>query len=67
MHRLCMIPWLTNLVEENRALMGDDYWPYGVEKNHAAIDAFLRFHYEQGISQRRWKPEEIFATETLGG
>lgn len=65
MHRLFMIPWLTNLVEENRALMGDDYWPYGVAKNHAAIDAFLRYHYEQGISKRRWRPEEIFAAETL--
>ena len=67
MHRLFMIPWLTNLVEENRALMGDDYWPYGVAKNHAAIDAFLRFHFEQGISKRRWRPEEIFAAETLTG
>jgi 4,5-dihydroxyphthalate decarboxylase len=65
MHRLFMIPWLTNLVEENRALMGDDYWPYGVAKNHAALDAFLRFHHEQGISKRRFRPEEIFAPETL--
>jgi ABC-type nitrate/sulfonate/bicarbonate transport system substrate-binding protein len=65
MHRLFMIPWLTNLVESNRGLMGDDYWPYGVAKNHAALDAFLRFHYEQGISKRRFRPEEIFAPETL--
>lgn len=65
MHRLFMIPWLTNLVEENRALMGDDYWPYGVEKNRATLDTFLRFHFEQGISKRRWTPEEIFVPETL--
>jgi ABC-type nitrate/sulfonate/bicarbonate transport system substrate-binding protein len=63
MHRLFMIPWLTNLVEANRALMGDDYWPYGIKKNRAAIDAFLRFHYEQGLSKRRYEPEEIFAPE----
>lgn len=65
MHRLFMIPWLTNLVEANRALLGDDYWPYGVAKNRAALDAFLRFHHEQGISARRFRIEELFAAETL--
>ena len=28
-----MLPWLTDHVEETRALMGDDYWPYGFARN----------------------------------
>jgi 4,5-dihydroxyphthalate decarboxylase len=27
MHRLFMTPWLTAHQEENRKLMGDDFWP----------------------------------------
>ena len=29
-------------VAETRELMGDDYWPYGVEPNRKALETFLR-------------------------
>jgi 4,5-dihydroxyphthalate decarboxylase len=29
------------------------------------LDAFLRYHHEQGLSKRRLRPEELFAPETL--
>jgi 4,5-dihydroxyphthalate decarboxylase len=48
-----------------RALMGDDWWPYGLEPNRKALDTFLRYHHEQGLSPRRFRPEELFALETL--
>jgi 4,5-dihydroxyphthalate decarboxylase len=59
------IPWLTSHLEENKRLMGADPWPYGVAPNRAAIDAFLRYHQEQGLSARRLPADEIFAPETL--
>jgi 4,5-dihydroxyphthalate decarboxylase len=65
MHGLFMIPWLTAHREENRQLMGDDLWPYGLEPNRKVLDTYLRYHYEQGLSTRRFKPEELFAPETL--
>jgi 4,5-dihydroxyphthalate decarboxylase len=65
MHRLFMVPWLTELREENQRLMGDDLWPYGVEPNRAALDTFLRYHHEQGVSRRRFAPEDLFVEETL--
>ena len=52
-------------VEEAIAEMGEDYWPYGFERNRATLDTFLRYHHEQGFSQRRFAPEELFAPETL--
>jgi len=67
MHRLFMIPWLTQHLEETQALMGDDVWPYGLECNYTALDTFLRYHHEHGLSQRRYKPEELFVSETLAG
>jgi hypothetical protein len=61
-----MVPWLVALRERNRALLGDDYWPYGIERNRKALEACLRHHREQGLLRRSHKLEEIFAPETLG-
>lgn len=60
-----MIPWFNGLRERNRALMGDDYWPYGIGPNRKALEACLRHHQEQGILRRTPKIEELFAPETL--
>lgn len=60
-----MLPWQIAAVEETVALLGDDWWPYGFERNRAAIDTFLRYHHEQGLSSRRLQPEELFAEETF--
>jgi len=67
MHRLFMIPWLSALIEKNRALMGDDPWPYGLEPNRKPLETFLRYHHEHGLSPRRLRPEDLFAPETLTG
>jgi 4,5-dihydroxyphthalate decarboxylase len=60
-----MLPWLTAHVEEARAEMGEDFWPYGLEKNHATLDTFLRYSFEQGLSKRKLSPEDLFAPEAL--
>jgi 4,5-dihydroxyphthalate decarboxylase len=60
-----MLPWLHAHVEEARREMGDDFWPYGLDKNRTTLETFLRYHYEQGLSKRRLEPEELFAPETL--
>jgi 4,5-dihydroxyphthalate decarboxylase len=61
-----MIPWLPALQEENRALMGADHWPYGVERNRKTLETFLRYNHEQGLTPRRYAVEEIFVPESLG-
>jgi 4,5-dihydroxyphthalate decarboxylase len=60
-----MLPWLTAQVEETRALMGEDFWPYGFAKNRKTLATFLRYHHEQGLSKRLLTPEELFAPETM--
>ena len=60
-----MLPWLTKHVEDARALMGDDFWPYGFEPNRKTLETFLRSHHEQGLSKALLKPEDLFAPETL--
>ncbi len=60
-----MVPWLVPQLEEARREMGEDWWPYGLEPNRGVLETFLRYHHEQGLSKRRFAPEELFARETL--
>ena len=60
-----MLPWQVAQVEQARREMGEDWWPYGLEPNRHVLETFLRYHHEQGLSKRRFAPEEIFARETL--
>jgi 4,5-dihydroxyphthalate decarboxylase len=60
-----MLPWLTAHVEETRREMGDDFWPYGFERNRETLATFLRYSYEQGLSKELLEPERLFAPETL--
>ena len=60
-----MAPWFAYLIERNRALMGRDWWPYGVSANRAAIDAVLRYHHEQGLTRQRFTCEDIFVHSLL--
>ncbi len=60
-----MLPWFVAHVDETRREMGQDWWPYGVAPNRHVLETFLRYHHEQGLSRRRFAPEELFAKETL--
>lgn len=62
---MTMLPWLTAHAEEARREMGEDYWPYGFEKNEETLATFLRYSHEQGLSKRQLEPAELFAPETL--
>jgi 4,5-dihydroxyphthalate decarboxylase len=61
----CMLPWLVRHVEETRALMGTDFWPYGLERNAHTLETFLRYSFEQGLAKHALKPAELFAPESL--
>jgi hypothetical protein len=60
-----MLPWLSKLIGDNRDLLGEDWWPYGIGANRAAIVAILRYHYEQGLTARRFAIEDIFVPGLL--
>ena len=59
-----MLPWLERDLDEIDELMGTDHWPYGLAKNHEILDAICQYHHEQGLSERRLTPEELFTPET---
>jgi 4,5-dihydroxyphthalate decarboxylase len=60
-----MLPWLVAHVEEARREMGEHYWSYGFQPNRKVLETFLRYSFEQGLSKRLLRPEEIFVPETM--
>jgi 4,5-dihydroxyphthalate decarboxylase len=60
-----MLPWVTAHVEEARRELGEDWWAYGFAPNRHVLETFLRYHHEQGLSKRRYAPEELFVPESF--
>jgi 4,5-dihydroxyphthalate decarboxylase len=57
------VPWLASELADIRAVLGDDYWPYGLEKNRRALEAALRYSFGQGLSARKLTLEEAFVPD----
>ena len=58
------LPFVEERLIEARALMGEDFWSYGVEKNRKVLDYFLGQHHAQGLSPRRVVVDELFHPAT---
>ena len=54
------LPWVSQEAEETRALMGKNFWPYGIEQNRKALNALFRYAYEQDLCDRQLTIEELF-------
>jgi 4,5-dihydroxyphthalate decarboxylase len=53
-----------HVLSVNGMLFGEsDPWPYGAKPNLTTISAFLDYCFEQGITERKLNPEELFAPE----
>ena|SRR6185312_14722416 len=61
----CMVPWLISEMEHTFALLGRDYWPYGVSKNRNCLSVFLDYLAAQGLLRRPVGVDELFAQDLL--
>lgn len=59
------LPFVEERLHAARALMGDDYWSYGLEPNRHVLETFLHHHHAQGLSPRLVRPEELFHPASL--
>jgi 4,5-dihydroxyphthalate decarboxylase len=62
---LVTLPWLIAEAEESAALMGEDFWRYGVKENAKEIEAVTRYAHEQGLVSRKFSMEELFPASTI--
>jgi 4,5-dihydroxyphthalate decarboxylase len=54
------LPWLVAETNETAAIMGNDFWKYGIDENLPEIEALTQYIYEQGLADRKVKVEELF-------
>lgn len=59
------VPLMLHAVQQAEAVAGEDFWPYGLERNRASLEAFVRYAYEHGVTERRLEVEELFPKEAL--
>jgi 4,5-dihydroxyphthalate decarboxylase len=59
------LAWLATYTERMKGLFGEDFWPYGLEKNRTTLQAFVDFAFEQGVCHRRLELEELFPKQVL--
>lgn len=64
--RRVSLAWFREALEEQREVLGPDGWPYDLaNNNHANVDAMCRYAHSQGLTRRRFQPEELFDPGSL--
>lgn len=61
------LPFLVEHAYETMDLMGEDFWPYGLEENRKTLETFVRYMHEQGMIPEPMPIESLFAPGTERG
>ena len=59
------LPFVREEYERTAAVMGTDYWLYGIEPNRQVLTAFGRYAAAQHLVAEPPAPESLFAPETI--
>lgn len=59
------LPWFPQEFAETKAIMGNNYWPYGIKANRKTLEALFQYSYEQGLAKQKLTIEELFESSTL--
>lgn len=57
--------WVKELMQEQRAIFGSDPWPYNIEDNRKALEAVVRYEYDQGMIKKKPQIEDLFFPASL--
>lgn len=58
------LPFLVEHAFQTVDLMGDDFWPYGLESNRRTLETIVRYMHEQGLIRERISIETVFPENT---
>ena len=59
------LAWGRHLFEEERRLLGTDPWPSGVRRNRHNLERFMGYSADQGLMDKKFSVEELFADSTV--
>jgi 4,5-dihydroxyphthalate decarboxylase len=58
------LPFLRAHYDETVELMGEDFWPYGLDENRPALEAFLRYAHRQQLIPEPIEAPSLFPEST---
>ncbi len=61
--QVILYSWAAAAVNEQRELMGENYWAYNIENNRRTLEAMTQFAHEQGLSAQRIDYQSFFDPE----
>ena len=65
--RIAPLAWYRHALEEQRKLLGEDPWEYGLsDSNRHNLDTLVGYSHEQGMLKRRWPLDELFLSVSQG-
>lgn len=59
------LPWYGQEYEETKKVMGNNFWPYGIEANRKVLETLCRYCYEQGLIKEAVKFEDLFISSSF--
>ncbi len=55
-----MLPWYGQEMEATQAIMGKNFYSYGLEGNEKTLEHLFRYSHEQGLASRQLTIDELF-------
>jgi 4,5-dihydroxyphthalate decarboxylase len=59
------ISWAAAAMDDQRAVMGENYWPYNVTGNVRTLQAMVDYAHDFGVTPNRLQYEDFFDAEAL--
>ena len=59
------LPWYGQELKETQSVMGENFWPYGIELNKKSLETLFRYSYEQGLSNKKLTIDELFYPSSI--
>jgi 4,5-dihydroxyphthalate decarboxylase len=59
--RIVPLAWYQHAWDEQEEILGPDPWEYGLtQKNRKTLEMLAGFSHDQGLTPRRFSPDELF-------
>ena len=62
---IVVISWAAAMMDEQRAVMGENYWPYNVGDNTTSLQAMMDFAHALGVTPERLEYSDFFDADAL--
>jgi len=60
------MPWFSSELADTIELIGENFFPYGIEANRKMLEALFRYSNEQGLASHLLTVEDLFVPSTMG-